>query len=316
MRILVTGAAGFIGSHVSEKLSAAGHHVVGMDNFDPLYSRRVKESNLNWPSSAGKFDFWEGDILGTWAPANIDCIVHMAAKAGIGFSLENPMSYQRANVLGTQMVMHLAHKHGVKKVILASSSSIYGDTNPPLCEETQVPMPISPYAASKVGMEAIGQVSARLHGMSVLALRLFTVYGPRQRPDLAMYRFAEMMSADEKIEIFGEGTSRDYTYIDDIVEGIVLAVEADIPGFQAINLGGGDSVTPLQVIESMSKLLRVTPKVDTTGMRDGDVTRTLASVHKAKVLLGWEPKTRLADGLDRFVSWFSKSAQNKILDRI
>jgi UDP-glucuronate 4-epimerase len=307
MNILVTGAAGFIGSHVAERLSNDGHYVVGMDNFDPFYARSAKERNLDW--TAGKFDFFEGDIMGSsWEVANLDCIVHMAAKAGVASSLKNPVAYQRTNVVGTQMVMKFAQDYSIKKVILASSSSIYGNCNPLTCSEGQAPMPISPYAASKVGMEAIGEATARLNSdMSVVALRFFTAYGPRMRPDLAIYKFAELMSSGEKVEIFGEGTSRDYTYIDDVVEGIVSAIELDTTGFHTCNIGGGHSVSPLQIIDTLARALGVTPKVDTTEMRDGDVTRTLADVRRAKSMLGWEPKTSLEEGLGSFVSWFRQN---------
>jgi UDP-glucuronate 4-epimerase len=238
----------------------------------------------------------------------------MAAKAGVSPSLKNPMAYQRANVLGSQMVLEMARKHGVKKVILASSSSVYGDV--PECTEDLPPRPISPYAASKVGMEAIGHTYSKLYGMKIAALRFFTVYGPRQRPDLAMFKFAEKMSNGEGLEIFGHGTERDFTYIDDIVEGIVLAVEQDISGFNVINLGGGSPASPRQVIDVLAKLMRVEPEVEVVEYRKGDVTRTLANVRRAKEILGWEPKTRLEDGLGRFVTWFRKSAQNKVLDGI
>ncbi len=315
-RVLITGAAGFIGSHLAERLLARGDEVVGIDNFDPFYDRRVKERNLGGARQHRRFSFHEADILETdrfrqlLTPGTV--IIHLAAKAGVRPSLQDPMGYLRANVTGTQSVLDAARGAGVTRVVFGSSSSVYGDdTAPPFREDAAAVHPISPYAATKRAGELILEALAPHYGLRVASLRFFTVYGPRQRPDLAIHKFTHRISAGEPITMFGDGTeARDYTYIDDIVTGVVAAVEwtASGPaGLEAFNLGGNETVALSRMIAEISAALGIEPRIERGERQPGDVRLTAADLTKSGRVLGYRPATPFPDGIRRFVAWFRET---------
>ena len=317
MRVLVTGMAGFIGSHLTERLLARGHEVTGLDNFDPFYERHVKEANL---AAIGRSRLVEGDVLDAGAvddapqtpldrilgAARYDVVVHLAALAGVGPSLRVPARYMRVNVEGAVLVAEAMLRHGVGRMVFASSSSVYGaNTKVPFDEEDRVDDPVSPYAASKRAGELALKAAAHTTGLSVTALRFFTVYGPRQRPDMAIHKFTKAIDRGEPVLLRGNGaTSRDYTFIDDIIDGTVAAVERDTPGFRAYNLGGCQATRLDDLVARIGAALGKTPRVEVVSEMRGDVEHTLASVARAHGELGYDPKVSLDDGLRRFVSWF------------
>ena len=264
MKILITGVAGFIGSHLTDRLLAEGHTVVGIDNFDPFYPRRAKEENLHSARQHERFTFVEADIRsnedlkGLVADlSGCDAVAHLAAKAGVRPSLEDPAGYHETNVVGTANVLELARQLGVKQFVFASSSSVYGvNPNVPWKESDKVLLPISPYASTKVCGELMGHVYSHLYGIRFIALRLFTVYGPRQRPDLAIRKFTERIVKGEPIEVFGDGsTRRDYTYVDDTVSGIVAALSYDRSPYEIINLGNNRTVPLRELLELLERVL-------------------------------------------------------------
>jgi UDP-glucuronate 4-epimerase len=315
---LVTGAAGFIGSHLTERLLAAGHRVIGFDNFDPFYSVELKQQNLQTALSNGRFTFIEGDCA---EPADvkrafdqpIDAVVHLAAKAGVRPSIEDPLGYTRANIVATQVVLEVCRQHDVHRFIFGSSSSVYGNNEKvPFSEADPVDRPISPYAATKRACELICHTYHGLYGMGVLSLRFFTVYGPRQRPDLAIRKFAALMSRGEPIPFFGDGTTeRDYTWIDDILQGVLAAIERSRthPGeFEIVNLGESRTTSLNRLVELIAQALDVKPQLKRLPMQPGDVNRTFADVSKARQLLGYNPTTPVEDGIPRFIEWFKQCA--------
>jgi UDP-glucuronate 4-epimerase len=314
MRLLVTGMAGFIGSHLTERLLARGHEVTGLDNFDPFYDRRVKEANL---AAVGRERLIEGDVLDTSGPqtpgpldrilgaARHDAVVHLAALAGVGPSLAAPARYMRVNVEGTMLVAEAMVRHGVRRMVFASSSSVYGgNTKVPFDEEDRVDDPVSPYAASKRAGELALQAAVHSTGIAATALRFFTVYGPRQRPDMAIHKFVRAIDRGEPVLLRGDGaTSRDYTYVDDIVDGVVAAIERDTPGFRAYNLGGCHATRLDDLVARIGAALGKTPKVEVVSEMRGDVQHTLAGVARAHAELGYDPQVGLDEGLRRFVAW-------------
>ena len=308
-RALITGAAGFIGSHVAESLLRDGWHVTGLDNFEPFYDRAVKASNIAGLKGCS-FQLVEADIRKpeTW-PVSVrqrfDVIVHLAARAGVRPSIEDPVGYQHTNVVGTQHLLELARHHRTTQFVFASSSSVYG-VNPrvPWSEEDHVLEPISPYASTKVSGELLGHVYAKLFGIRFVALRFFTVYGPRQRPDLAIHKFARLMLDRKPIPFFGDGsTRRDYTFIDDIVTGIRGAIEHRGSAFEVINLGNNDTVSLREMVACLEHALSVKAVLQRLPEQAGDVPQTWASVEKARRLLGYEPRTSFRDGVARFSEW-------------
>jgi UDP-glucuronate 4-epimerase len=311
MQILLTGIAGFIGSHLCERLLAHGHEVVGLDNFDAYYGRPVKEENL--AGVLPRVAFHEGDILDTelleriFAGRRFDVVVHLAALAGVGPSLKTPARYQRVNVEGTTLLAEAAMRHGVHRFVFASSSSVYGaNTKVPFDEADRVDDPVSPYAASKRAGELVLRSLHHTHGLGVSALRFFTVYGPRQRPDMAIHLFTRAIDRGEPIKLRGQGTSRDYTYVDDIIDGTFAAVERSAPGFRAYNLGG-EHGTPLEdLVARIGKAVGREPRIERAPEMRGDVQHTLASVDKARAELGYSPKVGLDEGLRRFVAWYRR----------
>jgi UDP-glucuronate 4-epimerase len=311
--ILVTGAAGFIGSHAAQRLIADGYHVVGIDNFSDFYDRSWKELNLASINVTGgqridveEMDITDGDkidaLVGKVKPVGI---LHLAAMAGVRPSIEQPAYYARVNVEGTTHLLQAAVKHGVKKFAFASSSSVYGNlAKVPFSENDPVAEPISPYAATKRAGELLCYTFWHLYQLPVACLRFFTVYGPRQRPDLAIHKFTRLISAGKPIPFFGDGTtSRDYTYVDDIVTGILAALDRT-DRYRIYNLGGSHPVTLSGLIEELERAVGKKAILDKRPAQLGDVERTYADLTRARAELGYEPRTSLAEGLGKFVAWF------------
>lgn len=307
---LVTGGAGFIGSHLVDSLLASGWRVTVFDNFDPFYDPAIKEGNVRAHLANAAYTLVRGDLrdanaVDSLAGSNYDVIVHMAAKAGIRPSIEDPVGYQNVNVTGTQLLLELARRIGTKQFVFASSSSVYG-VNPrvPWREDDHVLQPISPYASTKVSGELLGHVYSHLYGMRFIALRFFTVYGPRQRPDLAIHKFAKLMLAGKPIPVFGDGgTSRDYTFVDDVVGGVRAAMEYQSTDYEVINLGNTRTVHLSEMIAGLERATGVTAKIERHPEQPGDVPQTWANVDKARALLGYNPTTSYAEGVKRFVDW-------------
>jgi UDP-glucuronate 4-epimerase len=315
---LVTGGAGFIGSHLVDSLLADGWRVTVLDNFDPFYPPSVKEENVRPHLSQSRYTLVRGDLrdaatIRRLESGEFDVIAHLAAKAGVRPSIEDPVGYQDVNVSGTQHLLELARRLGVRQFVFASSSSVYG-INPrvPWREDDYVLQPISPYASTKVSGELLGHVYSHLYGIRFIALRFFTVYGPRQRPDLAIHKFARMMLAGKPIPVFGDGsTSRDYTYVDDIIRGVRAAMTYTGTPYEVINLGNTHTVTLAEMIAGLERVLGTTAVIERLPEQPGDVPRTWAKVAKARRLLGWEPRTRYDQGVARFAEWLATSATTR-----
>ena len=307
---LVTGGAGFIGSHLVDSLLADGWRVTVFDNFDPFYDRAIKEANVRAHADDPAFALVSGDLrdakaVNALGDTPYDVIVHIAARAGVRPSIEDPVGYQDVNVTGTQLLLELARRIGTQQFVFASSSSVYG-VNPrvPWREEDHVLQPISPYASTKVSGELLGHVYSHLYGMRFLALRFFTVYGPRQRPDLAIHKFARLMLAGKPIPVFGDGsTRRDYTYIGDVIQGVRAAMDYTGTPYEVINLGNTRTVTLSEMIAGLEQALGVTATIDRHPEQPGDVPQTWANVDKARTLLGFNPSTPYDEGVVRFVAW-------------
>ena len=315
--IMVTGCAGFIGSHLSEKLLKSGHQVIGVDNFDPFYDRQIKERNLSGFIGHPAFRFIEAD-LADFTELNkkllhdqIDVIVHLAGKAGVRPSIENPQGYIRANITATQNILDLMESKGIKKLAFASSSSIYGNTKEtPFHEEQDVNKPISPYAFTKKACELINFTYHALYGLDVINLRFFTVFGPRQRPDLAIHKFTKLILNGEEIPMFGDGnTSRDYTYYEDTVSGIEGAInylQGHEQVYEIINLGNNQPVRLTDMIAAIEKACGIKANIKQLPMQPGDVDITFANIGKAKSLLGYDPQYSFEEGVKNFVDWYKK----------
>jgi UDP-glucuronate 4-epimerase len=309
---LVTGAAGFIGSHLVERLLKAGYRVVGLDNFDDAYPTSIKRDNIRTLRRMGDFLLKEGDIRdATWLAHifpenNISTVVHLAARAGVRPSVEQPLLYEDVNIGGTINLLEASRSSGVRKFIFASSSSVYGlNGKTPSSEETKVDCPVSPYAASKAAGELFCRTYNHLYHLPVLALRLFTVYGPRQRPEMAIHHFVKMVDEGKEISLFGDGTStRDYTYIDDIIDGFEAALAWQDSSFEIFNLGGGRAVSLGHVIRIIEETMQKEARVRNLAMQPGDVPITLADISKARTLLGYRPKTSIEEGIPIFVRWY------------
>jgi UDP-glucuronate 4-epimerase len=314
--VLVTGAAGFIGSHLVEALVRRGDDVIGIDNFDPFYPRAMKEGNLTEMGRLRGFAFHEQDMLdveGLQALLTSDTvIVHLAAKAGVRPSLADPVGYARANVTGTAAVIEAARRMGAPRFVFGSSSSVYGDSTPvPFREDAVAMEPVSPYAATKRAGELFLDSVAPIYGLRSASLRFFTVYGPRQRPDLAIHAFARKLMKGETITLFGDGTqARDYTYCDDIVAGVVAAIDwtATAPvGMEVFNLGGNRSVPTGDMLAEIAGALGIEPRIQWAPMQPGDVQRTAADIAKSGAVLGYAPKTSFPEGIRSFVRWFREA---------
>ncbi len=308
--ILVTGAAGFIGSHLVEKLLANGSHVFAVDNFDPFYDKHIKETNIRDFRMHENFRLFETDLLDKTAlrkvfkEDSIDVVVHLAAKAGIRPSLLDPTGYFNTNVIGTLNLLETMKENECKKLIFASSSSIYGNNKKvPFSENDSVDSPISPYAASKKAGELICHTYHHLFGFDIFCLRFFTVYGPRQRPDLAIHKFAKLINEGSPIPFYGNGsTERDYTYIDDIVNGITGALD-NLHGYEIINLGESRTVSLIQMVSTLEKALGRKAILNKLPLQPGDVERTFADITKAKRKLGYNPQYSFEAGIAKFCEW-------------
>ena len=319
MNILVTGGAGFIGSHLVDRLLAEGHVVTAIDNFDPFYETSVKEANIAAQLSNPSYQLVRGDIrdtdvLKSQLNSCYDIIVHLAAKAGVRPSIEDPISYQQVNVAGTQNLLEFARERHIKRFVFASSSSVYG-VNPavPWSESEAGLRPISPYAATKVAGELLGHVYSHLFGIHFVGLRFFTVYGPRQRPDLAIHKFSKLILAGQPLPFFGDGnTSRDYTFITDIVDGIRSAIDYSASSYELFNLGGDHPVTLNVLLASIEEAVGRKAKLDRKPDQPGDVPRTWANLTKAGELLGYKPKVSLKDGLKQFAGWLNSASRSSM----
>lgn len=317
MRVLLTGSAGFIGSHVAERLLKLGHEVVGIDNFDPFYDRSIKEDNLSIAKSNPNFSFYEFDFATEADKLNdlpkFDILIHLAAKAGVRPSIENPKAYIEANYTGTVNLLEFLKERGVKKMVFASSSSVYGNCpNIPFTETEALDKPISPYAFTKRGGEMMNYTYHHLENIDMVNLRFFTVYGPRQRPDLAIHKFIKKILNNEPIQMFGDGSSaRDYTFIDDIVSGILKSMEyvlENSPCFEIINLGNNKPVKLKQLISTIENTLNQKANIEQLPMQPGDVDITYANIEKAKKLLNYQPTTSIEEGVSKFVDWIKVKA--------
>lgn len=314
----VTGGAGFIGSTLSEKLLSLGNKVVAIDNFCDFYNPKIKENNVKELVLNPNFKLYRADIRDREAVKKIfdenkiDVVMNLAAMAGVRPSIENPCLYQEVNCLGLQNILEEMKLHGVKNGVLASSSSVYGNCKEvPFREDMIVDFAISPYAATKKANEVMAHVYHKLYDMNIIMLRFFTVYGPKQRPDLAINKFTKLMMEDKEIPMFGDGTtSRDYTYIDDIVDGIIKSCEYTLNNknvYEILNIGNSAPTSLKEMINVIGKTLGVEPKIKQLPMQPGDVDRTYADISKAKKLIGYSPKTLFEDGIRKFVEWYKKS---------
>ncbi len=313
--IIVTGCAGFIGSHLCEQLLSEGNQLIGIDNFDPFYDKKVKERNLSGFINHPNFRFIEVDLADFEALTEslkndqIDLIVHLAGKAGVRPSIEDPQGYIRANIVATQNVLDLMKDKGIKKMAFASSSSVYGNTKEtPFNEEQDVSNPISPYAFSKKACELINYTYHHLHKLDIINLRFFTVFGPRQRPDLAIHKFTKLILNGETISMFGDGsTSRDYTYYEDTIAGIKGAVsylQKNEKVYETINLGNNQPVKLSDMIAAIEKACGQKANIKQIPMQPGDVDITFANIEKAKSLLAYNPQYSFEKGVENFVKWY------------
>jgi UDP-glucuronate 4-epimerase len=311
MKILVTGGAGFIGSHVVQRLLGAGHEVAIIDELNDFYSPALKEANLAAIRHTGPVDFHRASIcesdrvLALFRQLEPDAVIHLAARAGVRPSLEDPLLYEHVNIRGTYTLLEACRLTGVKRFVFASSSSVYGIGNTvPFTEEESANLPVSPYAATKIAGEKICFTYSHLYGISAICLRFFTVYGPRQRPDLAIRKFTDMIFRGEAIPVFGDGSSgRDYTYVDDTVDGIVAALSLDTP-FDIFNLGNAHPVDLTTLISTIEGALGKQALIRRLPLQAGDVPITYADISKAKRVLGYSPSTPFEEGVGNFVRWY------------
>ena len=312
-QILITGGAGFIGSSLVDRLLSEGDWQVSVvDDFNDFYDPSIKRDNVNRQKANPNYRLFEADIRDKEAldevfkESTFDSIVHLAARAGVRPSLELPLLYSQTNVDGTVNLLELARKHGTKQFVFGSSSSVYGiNAKVPFSEEDPIRKPISPYAATKGAGELICHTYTHLYGIRSVCLRFFTVYGPRQRPDLAIHKFARLLSEGKPIPVFGDGTTRrDYTYIDDILAGVRAAIDYSGSDYEVINLGESRTVELRELIALLEKELGVEAKIDRKPLQPGDVPQTYADISKARSLLGYNPQTQIEVGIQRFVEWF------------
>jgi UDP-glucuronate 4-epimerase len=312
VNFLVTGGAGFIGSHVCERLLQAGHSVWAFDELNDFYDPQIKRGNLRDIQSLAKpFEFVQGDIADAaeveelFREVKFDQVIHLAARAGVRPSLQQPALYQRVNVEGTVNLLEAGRKTGVKKFTIASSSSVYGvNAKVPFSESDPLFSAISPYASSKLACESLGHVYHHLYGMDVVMLRFFTAYGPRQRPDLAIHKFTRMIHEGKAIPVFGDGsTARDYTYISDIVDGVFACTQREF-GYAVFNLGESQTVTLSRLIELIESALGTKAVLDRQPLQPGDVPLTFADISKARAQLGYQPRIKIEQGIPLFADWF------------
>ncbi len=314
--ILVTGGAGFIGSHLVDRLLSEGTwNVTVVDDFNDFYSPEVKRANIAEHLKSQKYRLIEADIRDDeklaeiFAETKFDVIVHLAARAGVRPSLSEPKLYMETNVNGTVNLLELAREHGIKQFVFGSSSSVYGvNEKVPFAEDDRIFQPISPYAATKAAGELICHTYSHLYDIRTVCLRFFTVYGARQRPDLAIHKFSKLISEGKTIQVFGDGSSRrDYTYIDDIIQGVRAAIDYDSSIHEVFNLGESQTVTLSELIELIERSLGIRAMIDRQPWQPGDVPATYADITKSRELLDYNPKTKIQDGIPKFVEWFLNS---------
>ncbi len=311
MRFLVTGGAGFIGSHLSETLLKRGDEVYCIDDFNDYYDPEIKKQNIHRIEKNSSFRLFKGDICDydflneIFRKNSFDAVIHLAARAGVRPSIKNPLLYQRVNLGGTLNLLELSRLFGIKKFILASSSSVYGNNKKvPFSEEDPVDFPISPYAATKKGCELLAFTYHHLYDISIFCLRFFTVYGPRQRPDMAIHKFTKHIFEEEEISLFGDGTSkRDYTFITDIIDGIEKAIEK-CEGFRIYNLGESRTTELMELIRILEKRIGKEARIRRLPEQPGDVRMTYADITRAKQELGYSPSVSIEEGISRFVTWY------------
>ena len=311
MNILITGGAGFIGSTLADKLLKENNKVFVIDNFNDYYDVCLKEKNVSANLENENYKLYRGDICDRelvkqiFDENKIDTVVHIAARAGVRPSLEDPLEYIRSNLDGTINILENMRKAEVKKIVFASSSSVYGNCKAEkFSEDLKVTEPISPYAATKSACEQFLYTYSKLYGISAVCLRFFTVYGPKQRPDLAIRKFIELIEKDKPIPVYGDGTTmRDYTFIEDIICGICSAIEYNKTPYEIINLGGGSPVTLNQMIETIEEVLGKKAIINRLPMQPGDVDKTVSDITKARKLLNYNPKTSFKEGIRKFVEW-------------
>ncbi len=311
MKVLLTGGAGFIGSHVAERLLARGDQLAIIDNLNSFYNPALKKANLDAVRSKRNFEFYENDIRDQQALARVfrevkpEKIVHLAAYAGVRPSLENPVLYCEVNITGTINLLELARQYRIQNFVFGSSSSVYGvNSKVPFHEDDSIISPVSPYAVTKRAGELLCYTYHHNFGMKISCLRFFTVYGPRQRPEMAIHRFARLMLQRKMLPVYAQGKSeRDYTYVDDIVDGVIAALDGDF-GFQIFNLGNGRTVNLLAVIALLEKELGISAQLQELPPQRGDVPITYADISKARAMLRFEPKVSLEHGIKPFVQWF------------
>ncbi len=316
-RFLITGGAGFIGSHLVDRLLALNPaRLVVIDNFDDFYNPQFKRANIATHLNHPRYRLIEADIVNynalkqVFAEEVFDTIIHLAAKAGVRPSVADPRGYNEVNVTGTLNLLELAQRNNVKKFIFGSSSSVYGAKAVPPFREDDPLWPISPYAATKASGELLAHTYSHLYGMQIVCLRFFTVYGSRQRPDLAIHKFARLIASQKPLPVYGDGKSeRDFTYIDDILSGVLAALNYDATPFEIINLGESQTVTVKRMIELLEQALGQQAVIEYQPPQPGDVPRTHADVSKAKKLLGYQPTTPIEVGIRRFAEWFKRGTK-------
>lgn len=311
MTVMITGCAGFIGSHVVDWLLSGGKNVVGVDNLDSFYDPSIKMKNIEHNLDDKNFIFYKADVRDKaemdqiFEDNEIDVIIHLAARAGVRQSIQDPLLYEDVNIKGTLNLLEFSKEYGIKNFVFGSSSSVYGiNEKIPFNESDVVERLISPYAASKKACETFCYTYHHLHGIPVVCLRFFTVYGPRQRPEMAIHKFTRLIDQGQEIEMYGDGTSkRDYTYITDIVDGIVAAIDKRI-GYEIINLGDSKVVELQYLISLIEEKLGKKAKIKKLPVQPGDVPVTHADISKAQTLLGYAPEVSIEEGIDNFVKWY------------
>lgn len=312
MRVFITGAAGFIGSHLADHLLSRGDTVCAVDNFNEYYDPLIKRANVSGAQNHEHYSLHECDICDGHALRELmgdfraDVVVHLAARAGVRPSLEDPQLYHRVNIIGSQHILDGCREFTPSHLVFASSSSVYGGiTEVPFRESMTADRLISPYAATKRMNELMSHVYHHLYGLNVTLLRFFTAYGPRQRPDMAIHKFVRLISEGNPIPMFGDGsTARDYTYIDDIIDGVVKSIDNPF-GYEIFNLGEHHTTTLRELIDKIGAAMDVAPKIERLPVQPGDVTITYADISKARDMLGYAPKTSIDDGIGEFVRWFN-----------
>ena len=313
MNILITGCAGFIGSNLAERLLENNNNkIIAIDNFNDFYPRKIKEKNLQKCKTYKNFIFYESDICNEktlesiFLNNDIDIVIHLAARAGVRNSINNPLDYAKTNIIGTLNLLENIKNFNIKKIIFASSSSVYGNSESnTFSENLDVSKPISPYAASKSSCEQFLYTYSHLYNINTVILRFFTVYGPKQRPDLAINKFIQLIEQDKTIPVYGNGENvRSYTYISDIIDGIISAINYDASKFEIINLGGNKTISINDMIKTIEIITNKKAKINYLPMQPGDVNKTVCDYKKAEKLLGYSPKISFEEGIKRFYDWY------------